>query len=306
MMEQHKIITFIILLSASHAKMMRNSALITKMVSNFHQNNELSDPIEETDSILIRMQIVLCNNFPSIPCKLITEDKTLKKLIEKSIQQISHKKLSLDNTSPSPEVPNLFPTLNNDDLSKFIQLSGVLNKAEKQKHDKKKRITKLVNRKLNARAMSKKSHDVHKKIIKKSTSVYNRKKLRKFYPHIVKYGNNNNGNTKGDIGVKTPEKFSMSVEVPDMPLTRQHEHFSYKMEPENSPVWRIDYSKHGEPSVNTFDFDGNRVNRKIPKTGSNVIVRVDNDGETRKNLIYPDFTIKNNFVKSNSVNSDVD
>ncbi|CAH2251839.1 jg13794 [Pararge aegeria aegeria] len=305
MIEQHKFaITIMIFLTASQAKMMRNSALITKMVSNFHQNNNItSEPNKEFDSVLTRMQIVLCKNFPTIPCKLITQDNTLKKLIEKSIQQINNKKTSLDKkTTPSNGYLRLFPMLNNDDLSKFIQMSEVFNSHEK-KHAQKKNIAKEGNRKVKARALEKNSREKSRKIFKiksKRTSAYNRKKLRKFYPHKVKYTNKNS--RKVDVGDSNAEKFSMSVEAPDMPLVKQHQHFSYKAEPDHPPVWRIDYTKHGEPSIHVFDYGRDGFNGKITKTGPNILM--DGNEQTRKNIIHPDVFIKNNFVKTYSDNSD--
>lgn len=298
-MKLYRFFTLILFLSATHSKVMRNNALITKMVSNYHENNEASEPDKENEAVLLRMQVVLCKNFPTIPCELITQDKTLKRLINKSIQQINEKKQSLDKTTPFPGYLTLFPTLNNDDLSNFIQISDAINR---QKEKKRKKKVSNGNMKVNPRTTEKKKHDRHKKIIKnkaKRTYNYNRKKLRKFYPHKVKYAekNNRNGKEFGDI---TAEKLSMSVEDPDMPLTRQHHHFTYRVEPENSPVWRIDYTKHGQPSINLFDYDAD--SRKITKTGTNVW-----DGnEQRKDFKRSDVFVNNNFVKTNDVSDDID
>ncbi|XP_034826540.1 uncharacterized protein [Maniola hyperantus] len=301
------IIILVIFLSANRAKVMRNNALITKMVSNFHQNNDACEPNKDFESVLIRMQVVLCKNFPTIPCDLITQDQTLKKLIEKSIQQINHKKFSLYNkTTPFPGYPALFPSLNNEDLTNFIQMSDLVNRHEGNKHNQRKKLTREGNRKVNARTKEKKTYERRKKIIKnksKATSFYNRKKLRKFYPHKVKYADKNSRNVKEDFGDNDAEQFSVSVEVPDMPLTRQHQHFTYKVEPDNPPVWRIDYTKHGKPSINNlFDFDlVDRFNRKIMKSGPIV---ADGNEQTRKDVLHSELFTKNNFVKTNDVNSD--
>lgn len=300
-MKLYRFFTLILFLSATHSKVMRNNALITKMVSNFPENNETSEPDKENEAVLLRMQVVLCKNFPTIPCELITQDKTLKRLINKSIQQINEKKQSLDKTIPFPGYLTLFPTLNNDDLSNFIQISDAINRQKEKKHNHKKKVS-TGNMKVNPRTTEKRKHDGHKKIIKnkaKRTYNYNRKKLRKFYPHKVKYAekNNRNGKEFGDI---TSEKLSMSVEDPDMPLTRQHHHFTYRVEPENSPVWRIDYTKHGQPTINLFDYDAD--SRKITKTGTNVW-----DGnEQRKDFKRSDVFVNNNFVKTNDVSDDID
>ncbi|XP_046972409.1 uncharacterized protein LOC124539156 [Vanessa cardui] len=240
--------TTTIFLTTNQAKILRNNALMTKMVSNFRKENDFSDEKEESHLILNKMQNVLCKNFPTIPCNMIQQDKALKKLIEKSIQQINYKKLSFEKTTPFPGYLTLFPIVSNDLSSQPAQDKVYFVKKDYRKD----------------------THEKRKKIKTKThTAVYNRKKLRKFYPHKVKY-RDKTSRIKEDFAENSEEKLSMSVEVPDMTMTRKHQHFSYKMEPVDPPVWRIDYMKHGEPSVNMFGqedgFHG------FMKTGPNVIV----------------------------------
>ncbi|CAH2098525.1 unnamed protein product [Euphydryas editha] len=261
-------------LSTSHAKIMRNNALMTKMVSDFRKDNDYSDEKEENHVILNRMQNVLCKNFPTIPCNMIVQDKALKKLIEKSIQQINYKKHSFEKTTPFPGYLTLFPIINNDVSNQQTRDKLYHNRDNsKNKHERKKKI----------------------KNTKKRTSVYNRKKLRKFYPHKVKYRDKTNRNVKEDYGDNSGEKLSMSVEVPDMMLTKKHQHFSYKMEPVDPPVWRIDYMKHGEPKVNMFGQDDGF--QGYMKTGPNVVV--DGNVDTRKDVLHPDVYIKKNYLRKN-------
>lgn len=266
-------LTTALFLSTSHAKIMRNNALMTKMVSDFHKDNEYSDE-KEDHAVLNRMQNVLCKNFPTIPCNMIVQDKALKKLIEKSIQQISYKKLSFEKTTPFPGYLTLFPIINNDVSNQQIRDKAYHNEdTNKNKHQRKQKV----------------------KSTKKRTSVYSRKKLRKFYPHKVKFRDKTNRHMKEDYGDNSGEKLSMSVEVPDMTLTRKHQHFSYKMEPVDPPVWRIDYVKHGEPKVNMFGQDDGF--QGYMKTGPNVVI--DGNVDTRKDVLHPDVYIKKNNLRKN-------
>ncbi|XP_050356598.1 uncharacterized protein LOC126777576 isoform X1 [Nymphalis io] len=266
-------ITAIIFLATNDAKVMRNNALMTKMVSNFRKVNDYSEEKEESQLIISKMQNVLCKNFPTIPCNMILKDKALKKLIEKSIQQINYKKLSFEKTTPFPGYLTLFPIVNNDFLNQQAQNFYFVKKDyRKDTREKRKKIK-----------------------TKTPTAVYNRKKLRKFYPHKVKYRDKTNRNTKEDFAENSEEKLSMSVEIPDMTLTRKHQHFSYKMEPADPPVWRIDYLKHGEPSVNMFG--QNDGFHGFMKTGPNVII--DGNVDTRKDVLHPDVYIKNNYIRKN-------
>ncbi|CAG9568471.1 unnamed protein product [Danaus chrysippus] len=289
------VLTIIVLSSVSRAKIIRNNALMTKMVSNYQRDNDVSEPEGEKTPVLTRMQQVLCKNFPTIPCEMITEDKTLKKLIEKSIQQINFKKLSLDKTTPLPRYLTLFPVLNNEDLSNYVQTHDVY----KDTHKKNKIIK------------DKKSIGKRKNKTKsKHTAVYNRKKMRKFYPHKVKYRDKNTapgtgtgmgtgtGTIKEDFGDNSADKLSMSVEVPDMTLTRKHQHYSYKMEPADSPVWRIDYMKHGEHSLDLFR---DQLGDKLVESRASLA----RDHERpRKDVLHSDVIIKKNYVRKNTDGSD--
>ncbi|XP_072946455.1 uncharacterized protein [Epargyreus clarus] len=272
------------------AKIMRNNALITKMMSNFQKDNNLSAEPEtdkkNPENILSLMQNVLCRNFPSIPCDMIMNDRTLNNLIERSIQQINYKKLSMERTTQPPS-PTLFPIINSEELSNFLKVrdSGVFNK-QKKKHKKVKIITEI----------DRKPLEYTKKIKRKEskrTAVYNgRKKLRKFYPHKVKFKDKGRDTKDFDY---TEEKLSMSVEVPDAPLSGKRQHFSYKVTPDS--VWRIDYTKHGEPSLNVVTYD----ERLRGKTGPSVIVDEVIEQSARKDVLHPDVYIKKNYVKKNLV-----
>ncbi|CAH0715136.1 unnamed protein product, partial [Brenthis ino] len=292
------LITITIFLSTNEAKILRNNALMTKMVSNFHRDNDLSEQdTEKPEPVYIRMQNVLCKNFPTIPCSMITQDKTLKKLIEKSIQQINSKIVLLEKTTPFPSYLTLFPIVNNEDQSNFDQVLSRYSREKAKSRNNKKHweLVKIVE----------KSHEKRKKLKNKTkrTSVYGRKKLRKFYPHKVKYRDKIR-NPKGDFEDNSGEKLSMSVEVPDMALTKKHQHFSYKLQPVDPPVWRIDYMKHGEPSLNMFGYENDKYKGKIMKTGPNVVV--DNVVEGRKDVLHPDVYIKKNLVRKTQDSDGVD
>lgn len=281
------VLTVIILSSVSRAKIIRNNALMTKMVSNYQRDNDVSDPEAEKTPVLSRMQNVLCKIFPTIPCEMITQDKTLKKLIEKSIQQINFKKLSLDKTTPLPRYLTLFPVLNNEDLSHYVQTHD----AYKDTHKK----NKIMKEKKSTGKRKNKTKSKH-------TAVYNRKKMRKFYPHKVKYRDKNSGpgtgTVKEDFGDNSGDKLSMSVEVPDMTLTRKHQHYSYKVEPAESPVWRIDYMKHGEPSLDLFR---DQLGGKLVNNRASLARDVD---RPRKDVLHSDVIIKKNYVRKNTDTSD--
>lgn len=284
------LITAMLFLSTNQAKILRNNALMTKMVSNFHRENDLSDSdAEKEEPVLVRMQNVLCKNFPTIPCAIITEDRTLKKLIEKSIQQINSKKAFLDKTTPYPSYLTLFPINNEEPSNLEHKKTKYPREKTKNRHKKQKDITKT----------KEKSHEKLKKMKNKTkrTSVYSRKKLRKFYPHKVKYRDK----TRKDFEDQSGERLSMSVEVPDLTLPRKHQHFKYKMQPADPPVWRIDYMKHGEQSVDMFGYDSGG---KVMRTGPSVVV--DNNGDGRKDVLHPDVYIKKNFVRKNLDSDGVD
>lgn len=272
-------------LSLSDGKIMRNNALITKMVSNFRNDNEISMETDKPITMVNTMQNLLCKNFPSIPCDVITKDETLKMLIERSIQQIDDKKNDLDRTRDTTQNPGqlmLFPVINNEDLSNFILMDENKQIPKKTVIHKRKD---LQQKKINRKKASKKS---------KQTSVYSRKKIRKFYPHKVKYKDKAAG-AKEEYKDRTEERLSMSVELPDMTLTKKHQHFAYKMEPEEPPVWRIDYMKHGEPGINMFDLSNAMFK------GSKKFV----DDTGRRDVLHPDLYINKNYVGKKMIGPDI-
>ncbi|XP_045519929.1 uncharacterized protein LOC123711401 [Pieris brassicae] len=238
-------------LVAANAKILRNNALMTKMVSNFHKDIDTSATYQDkSEPLMQRMQNLLCHNFRTIPCEMITRDETLRKLIEKSIQQINYKKLRMDKTTQSPRYLTLFPMSSGDIHEQKI-------KKQKNKHRNKER------------------------------HVLNRKKLRKFYPHKVKYKDKNVNFHESE------EKLSMSVEhIPDVVQARKRD--TYKME-QDEPFWRIDYMKHEEPSAHMFGYI-DRLKDKIIKSSQTVTV----DEQEKKDVMRPDVYIrKNKFVRKN-------
>lgn len=301
------VIIITLCLATNRAMVMRNNDLIDKMVSHFQgkasdvsietmrnrQNTQEKGHMrdgQKPQKVLSLMQNVLCRNFPTIPCNLIVKDETLKKLIEKSIQQIKYKRIALDKTTqPSGARLALFPIVNSEDLSNFLQVSETGH--YKAKHKQKKSVTK--DNHSHERGQRKKNKKESKVI-----PVYNgRKKIRRFFPHKIKYKERPVKNFKGDFGEYSEEKLSMSVEQPDGNFPRK-----MTFEPQEPPVWRIDYMKHGVPSLNMFGYDTDRLKGKIMKTGPNVIVDENIlEQASRKDVLHPDVYIKKNFVGQNNV-----
>ncbi|XP_013198004.1 uncharacterized protein LOC106140904 isoform X1 [Amyelois transitella] len=289
------------------AMIMRNNALMSKMVSHF-QDNHVGEPPPKhkedkprPEKVMTIMQSVLCKNFPSIPCQVIIEDETLRILIEKSIQQIQYKRLQLEKTTARPGYTlTLFPIVNSEDLSNFLQVR----ESQYYGKDKKKEVRKRKPKKSFATGhWSKEETSKHSKKQKndaKKKNVYSGRKMRKFYPHKVKYKD------KVDTHpvMESDEKMSLSVEVPDTAAVKKRHRLEYKAEPEDA-VWRIDYMKHGEPSLNKLPYGSDNLNAKFSKTGPNVIV---DDGlieqGPRKDVLHPDVYIKKNFIRKNVDNSE--
>lgn len=295
----HTLTCMTLVLATGHCMIMRNNALMTKMVSKFQgkenksqqrQNTQINDQNKNSqemqdqiaeEHVLSLMQNVLCRNFPSIPCKFITKDNTLKALIEKSIKQIKYKKMSMqqpNQTSPPSYQLTLFPAINSEDLSNFLQV----------------RHTGSFKKKTLKKKSNEKSHwSPQKKKSKKGLSS-GRKKMRKYYPHKVK---NKDKNEKRGFQY-SDEKLSMSVETP-RESNAMKKRFSFHAEPSNPPVWRIDYTKHGEPSLNNmFGFEADNLNAKIFKTGPNVIVDdAIMEQAPRKEVLHPDIYIKKSFSR---------
>ncbi|KAJ0171714.1 hypothetical protein K1T71_012477 [Dendrolimus kikuchii] len=289
----------------SHGIVMRNNALMSKMVSHFQDKENLSTENSSTTekphtNVLGLMQNVLCRNFPSIPCDMIVQDETLRKLIEKSIQQIKYKKLNMERTTPSTGTRlTLFPVINSEDLSNFLQVSeiGYFSKDAKSKQKSKKSVaTNFWSREVTKKRKNKKN--------KKRTSVFNgRKKIRKFYPHKIKYKDKSVKHGRREYQDYSEEKLSMSVETPE--VSGRKSRVSFKAEPSDPPVWRIDYMKHGEPSFNMFPYETDRLKGKIMQTGANVVVDENVlEHASRKDVLHPDVYIKNNFVRKNAIESD--
>ncbi|XP_063834106.1 uncharacterized protein LOC135083296 [Ostrinia nubilalis] len=315
------IVTAFIYLTHTEAMILRNNALMNKMVSHFQKDNYLSleqkkqkevdesEAPQKPEKVMSLMQNVLCRNFPTIPCNIITEDETLRKLIEKSIQQIKYKTLTIDKTTAAPGYHlTLFPTINSEDLSNFLQVRTPSHKGFYEKRNVKEEVMHKTKKQKKATVNNYWSQEKPQKSSKKNkkeskrTTVYNgRKKLRKFYPHKIKYKDKSNKNTRKDFGDYSEEKLSMSVEIPDMTMTKRHQHLTYKVEPADPPVWRIDYMKHGEPSLNNMlGYEDNRLKGKLMKAGPSVIVdeNVLEQG-ARKDVMHPDVYIKKNYVRKN-------
>ncbi|XP_075986276.1 uncharacterized protein LOC142983248 [Anticarsia gemmatalis] len=307
-------------LYVTHAapKMMRNDALISKMVSDFQKDNTLAEQasrgnvqhqqqqqqqqeVEQPKNVLTLMQSVLCKNFPSIPCDMIVEDETLKTLIERSIQQLKYKKLSMDKTTPLPDYHlTLFPIVNSEDLSNFLQVNdnGYYSegKTEKRGHKHRRRIHKNNIEEGEGKKRSSKKDS-------QRTALYSsHKNMRKFYPHKIKYKDKAGKASRDNYRDYSEEKMSMSVEGPDVNLARKRVGGNYKGEPSDPPVWRIDYMKHGEPSMNMFGYESDRLKEKLIKSGPTVMVADEFlEKVSRKDVLHPDVYIKKNFIRKNAL-----
>ncbi|KAJ8708865.1 hypothetical protein PYW08_010247 [Mythimna loreyi] len=326
----------------SHAMMIRNDALISKMVSNFQKDNPMASqqpqqqhPLDvntqqlqqrQPNNVLALMQNVLCKNFPTVPCNMIVQDETLKDLIQRSIQQLKYKKLSIEKTTPTPSQHHvtLFPTFNSEDLSNYIQVSDSgyhTNKVSKRKK------TAPTNEEVKEEGRNEggrneggrneggrneggREPNKRTKVKKETRTLYNgRKKIRKFYPHKMKYKDKKKG--RPDFGDYSEEKLSMSVEVPDMnmagtlEISRRGGRISYKGDTDDGhdpPVWRIDYLKHGQPGLNVFGMEPDRLTEKLVKTGPNVLVSENMlEPSGRKDVLHPDVYIKKNYIRKNAL-----
>ncbi|CAH2058001.1 unnamed protein product, partial [Iphiclides podalirius] len=288
--------TLVCVALTARAKIMRNNALMNRMMSQFQKDNSINLSVEPTanppqqSDVMSLMQGVLCRNFPTIPCAVIMQDDTLSRLIKKSIQEINNKKRSLERTTQAVDYKTKYPIVNSEDLSNFLQVQNTGYFEDRgEKYGKKKQKTAKTDRV----GWSHESLMSTKKQNSKRTSMYGRKKLRKFYPHKVKYKDKNLREAKPEFRDYSDEKLSMSVELPDMMMTKQHQHFSYKLEPADPAVWRIDYAKHGEPSMNLLG--------SLTKSGAKAFMD-DNELEPspRKDVLHPDVYIKKNYVRRNS------
>lgn len=312
------------LLSTSCSMIMRNNALMTKMISHFQSKEsnrspreyrireertqerapEILDERPEEDKpdkersghVLSLMQNVLCKNFPSVPCDFIIKDDKLRNLIQKSIQQLKYKKITMDRTTHSPKHrQTLFPVVNSEDLSNFLQVTN----TGFFKHQPKKRAKKQ-NPEKNLQDKNFRSHESKNK---PKTSVINgRKKIRKYYPHKIKYKDKGG---KRDMDDYSDEKLSMSVETPLKHSGNiKRKHFSYRGNPTDPPVWRIDYMKHGEPSLNMFGYEDS-LRGKLIKTAPNSLID-DHilEQASRRDVLHPDVYIKTNYPRKTIKDSD--
>ncbi|KAJ8708513.1 hypothetical protein PYW07_010638 [Mythimna separata] len=304
----------------SHAMMIRNDALISKMVNDFQKDNSMASqqqqqelrPQQEqklqqrqTKNVLALMQNVLCKNFPTVPCNMIVQDETLKNLIQRSIQQLKYKKMSLEKTTQMPTQYHLtlFPTFNSEDLSNYLQVDSSYHKNKVSKRKK----TAPTNLEVEEHVEPKK----RMKMKKETRTVYSgRKKIRKFYPHKMKYKDKMKG--RQDFGDYSEEKLSMSVEVPDMNMGGTLEisrgkggRMNYKADTDDGtdpPVWRIDYMKHGESGLNVFGNEPDRLKEKLVKTGRPVLVSENMlEPGVRKDVLHPDVYIKKNYIRKNAL-----
>lgn len=265
------------------------------------------------ERILSLMKSVLCRNFPTIPCHIIMKDEALNKLIQKSIQQIIFKQFqNSDRSTVSPHSPTVFPIINSEDLSNFLEVSNTgYFEAKKKKEDKKRRKSNIkMQNHWSHEKNSKKKEKIKGKQDTKRNDLYNgHKKIRKFYPHKIKYKDKKNGKT--DYREYSEEKLSMSVEMPDMKISKKvpqkemKDNMAYKVESEDQPIWRIDYMKHGIPSMNMFGYEDDRLSGKLIKPGPNVILGengLEQSSVIRKEILHPDVYIKKNFARKGSVN----
>ncbi|XP_073961068.1 uncharacterized protein isoform X1 [Choristoneura fumiferana] len=277
-------------------KILRNNALMSKMVSDFRSPESPHEQLERTAEkepprVLNLMQNVLCKNFPSIPCDMIMGDSTLRELIERSIQQLKYKKKAMEKTTQLPGYQLSYPVVNSEELSNYLALRNRGSLLEKSRQQ----IPKLPTPKTTFWSADDNLNKPHKPMYASKRTAIGHKNIRKFYPHKIKYKDKNGQQRKDFVGDYSDDRLSMSVEIPDMTLTKKHQHYSYKREPNDPPVWRIDYMKHGEPSLNRFGYEADQLKGKLVKNSPGVIVD-DNilDNVMRKDVLHPDVYIKKN------------
>ncbi|KAI5631773.1 hypothetical protein NE865_15500 [Phthorimaea operculella] len=290
--------------------------------------------------VLNLMQNVLCRNFPSIPCKIIMDDPALSKLIEKSIQQIATKKRLIggrkeeekkihsiehvnirkrqnteqpQTTTVASQRPRgfkplttVYPVINSEELSNFLEVSntGYFNEDQREKKMKKKKkfTEKQVKNHWSHEGPSKNKIKKEHKDSKRGTELFTgRKKMRKFYPHKIKYKDKtiDGVNYREDV-----EKMSMSAEPENGGIVGLYppRNLKYKFGLSDTPVWRIDYEKHGVPSLNMFEFDD--VRRKI-ETG---LMRAEGGADhsiVRKDVLHPDVYLKKIIRKPSNIHSSI-
>ncbi|XP_026331227.1 uncharacterized protein LOC113238613 [Hyposmocoma kahamanoa] len=270
---------------------------------------------QKRERILSLMKNVLCKNFPAIPCNMIMQDEALNKLIQKSIQQMIYKQFQTsDGSTVSPHSPTVFPLINSEDLSNFLEVSntGYFNAKKKQEDEKRQTNSIKMQKHWSLDKNSKKKEKIKSNQGNqdtKGTNLYNNghKKMLTFY----KVKSKDKKNSKTDYREYSEEKLSMSVEVPDMKISKKvpqkdmKDNMAYKVESEDQPIWRIDYMKHGMPSINRFGYEDDRLSGKLIKPGPNVMLdenRLEQSSVIRKEILHPDLYIKKNFARKGSVN----
>ncbi|XP_061705056.1 uncharacterized protein LOC133516242 [Cydia pomonella] len=229
-------------IARNYGMMIRNNALMSKMVSDFHA------PKAKTEDI---MRNVLCKNFPSIPCKLITKDDALRSLIQKTIRLLNEKQRNLQNGTTTTEQQTQFPVVNSDELSQYLAVENTGYFTDKHKHNKERRID---------TPKTGWPKDVDKGAQRRG--VPGHKNIKKYFPHKIKYKDRNEISNIA----KSREKISNSEEILNLD-GKKYDNFNYK-EPINMPMWQIDYTKHGDPKIPNFSEESDQLRGKLVKIGS--------------------------------------
>lgn len=282
---------FLLLIAACSGKIMRNNALLSKMMSDYKDKTHPSSPLTQQDpekptKVLSLMQNVLCRNFPTIPCNLIMHDEKLKELIEESIQEIKYKRAEFSTTKKQEELyqDQSFPLINSEDLSNFLQVRNTgyfdAKEANSQKNHGKR------SKKPSTKKVWRKSSPKHSHHDFETQTVYGKKKIRKFYPHKIKYKDKREQHHTKRTEYVAGDGQSATA-IPETQDREVHE-ASYRGDTGEAPVWRIDYTKHGEPRFNLL---GREEQGDSMKTGSNLIVDKPL-GTQRKDVLHSDVYIK--------------
>ncbi|XP_068624164.1 uncharacterized protein [Battus philenor] len=293
-------------LATCRAKIMRNNALINKMMSQFQKDNSntlSAEPREQPPDIprepprsppreppsepfsapppqgdvMSLMQHVLCKNFPSVPCAVIAQDATLRRLIQKSIRQINAKQLSLQRTTRPYEYKTLFPAINSEDLSNFLQVQNTGYFEDKQAERGR------AQQRASAGAKSVKNSKLQSNA--QRTSVYGRKKLRKFYPHKLKYKSRHAEPAFHDY---SDERLSVSAEpavepAVEPPVERTGGgQYAYRREPAQGGAWRA------RPAARLL---GSLTKSKREQGAGSA---------QRRDVLHSDVYIKKNYIRKNS------
>lgn len=277
----------------------RNKALISKMMSNFHRDEDIVPPpvpsVQTTETkgnkkhVIHTMQIVLCRNFPTIPCDMIVKDKKLKNLIQKSIQQLKFKKkkMSESATAVYTSSETHYPSVDSEDLTNILDDSN----TDHYKIEKSQGRPSIHSHKHNLISqIDVEEHETKKTKTKDPRkTLYNgqMKSFKKFYPHKIKYGDERNFKDYPD------ENLSITEEVSELNSGRKRISVNHQ-QPSASPVWRIDYMKHGGPSLNLFDYEPDSLKTKLMKN-TDILSRGLMEKSQRKDVLHSDLYIKKKF-----------